>query len=41
MYKNALFQLGEQKKHVVESGRASTATVTATATEWNKNGDLN
>ena len=33
MYKHALVQLGEHKKHVVESGKASTTTVTSTTTE--------
>ena len=37
MYKNAFVKLGEQTKHVVECGRASAATVTATATAGNKN----
>ena len=33
MYKSALIQLGEHKKHVVESGKASTTTATSTTTE--------
>jgi len=36
MHKNALVQLGELKKHVVESGKASTTTAPSTTTEWNK-----
>jgi len=36
MYKNALVQLGEHKKHVIKSKKANTATATSTTTQWNK-----